>query len=297
MQINFLYTNATYKTNMMKTDIELANIVCQAWNDLNAELLEAYISDDFAYESVWVLETMYGKERYLDYLRGKFNAIKSSGSVVKAKVYYQEVIGKHVVVLNQDGARESAIELFVKDRLIVKMWMRPLSLTLPGVFKSNKPDSKEFVATETQQIKSIDLQDCDIVKEMEELAKRPEEEQPWYMKSMIANNKDVEIAIRCIEQYFEKEFPDINMSWNFQTKQPDYCDLSFSFGCGTFDVLIESHYGNMRFLDISQIDKLIDECKKNNHVACIAALRSETEVSLINPTTDDTIIFNTFIGR
>ena len=114
---------------------------------------------------------------------------------------------------------------------------------------------------------------------------------------MMANNKDVETAIRCIEQYFEKEFPGINMSWISQTKQPDYCDLSFSFGCGTFDVLIESHYGNIRFLDISQIDKLIDECKKNNHVACIAALKSETKVSLINPITDDTIIFNTFIGR
>ena len=277
---------------MMKTDIELANIVCQAWNELNAELLEAYISEDFAYESVWVLETMYGKERYLDYLRGKFNAIRSSRSVVKAKVYYQEAIGKHVVVLNQDGARESAIELFVKDGLIVKMWMRPLSLALSGTFTSNKPEFKEFVASENQPIKSDEP--CGTllgIREREELAKRPEEEQPWYMKSMIANNKDVETAIRCIEQYFEREFPDINMSWKFQTKQPDYCDLSFSFGCGTFDVLIESHYGNIRFLDITRIDKLIDECKKNNHVACIAALRSETKVSLINPTTDDTISF------
>lgn len=292
-----MYTDVTYKTKMMEKDIELANIVCHAWNELNAELLEAYISDNFVYESVWVLESMHGKEPYLDYLRGKFNAIKSSGSVVKAKVYYQEAIDKHVVILNQDGVRESAIELFVKDGLLFKMWMRPLALNLPGVFTSNKIDSKEFVATETQQIKSIDLQDCAIVKEMEELAKRPEEEQPWYMKSMIANNKDVETAKRCIEQYFEREFPEISMSWILQTKQPDYCDLSFSFGCGTFDVLIESHYGNMRFLDISQIDKLIDECKKNNHVACIAALRSETKVSLINPTTDDTIIFNTFVKR
>lgn len=281
----------------MKTDIELANIVCQAWNELNAELLEAYISDNFAYESVWVLETMHGKEEYLGYLRGKFNAIKSSGSVVKAIAYYQEAIDKHVVVLSQDGARESAIELFVKDGLIVKMWMRPLSLTLPGTFMSSKPDSKEFVPTETQQIKSINLQDCDIVKEMEELAKRSEEKQPWYMKSMIANNKDVETAIGCIEQYFEREFPEINMSWIFQTKKLEYCDLSFSFGWGTFDVLIESHYGNMRFLDISQIDKLIDECKKNNHIACIATLKSETKVSLINPTTDDTISFAKYIEQ
>lgn len=282
---------------MMETDIELANIVCQTWNELNAELLEPYLSDNFVYESVWVLETMHGKAKYLDYLRGKFNAIKSSGSVVKAIVYYQEAIDKHVVVLSQDGARESAIELFVKDGLIVKMWMRPLSLTLPGRFMSSKPDSKEFVPTETQQIKSINLQDCDIVKGMEELAKRPEEERPWYMKSMIATKAEVETAIRCIEKYFETTFPNISMTWNPKTELMDYCDLSFSFGSETFDVLIESHYGNTRFLDYSKIRKLIDECKKNNHVACIAALNSETKVSLINPSTDNTIPFTKYIEQ
>lgn len=31
----------------MKSDFELANIVCQAWNELNVELLEADISDNF----------------------------------------------------------------------------------------------------------------------------------------------------------------------------------------------------------------------------------------------------------
>lgn len=279
----------------MKYDFEVANIVCQTWNELNAELLEPYLSDNFEYVSVWVLKTMHGKEEYLDYLRGKFNTIKSSKRVVKAKVYYQEAIDKHVVVLNQDGKKEVALELTLNNNLIAQMWMRPLSLTLPAGFTSNRPDSKVFVATETQQVKSIDLQDCDIVKEMEELAKRPEEERPWYMKSMVSNETEVKIAIRCIEQYFKTAFPDINMTWNPKTEQMDYCDLSFSFGSGTFDVLIESHYGNTRFLDFSKIRKLIDECKKNNHIACIAALKSETKVSLINPSTDNTIPFTKYI--
>lgn len=280
---------------MLKYDYEIAEIVCQTWNELNAELLEPYLSDNFAYESVWVLKTMHGKAEFLDYLRGKFQAIKASESVVKAKVYYQEKIDKHVVVLNQDDKKEVALELTLNNNLIAQMWMRPLSLTLPAGFTSNRPDSNEFVTTETQQVKSIDLQDCDIVKEMEELAKRPEEERPWYMKSMIANETEVTIAIRCIEQYFKTAFPDINITWNPKTEQMDYCDLSFSLGCGTFDVLIESHYGNTRFLDFSKIKELIDECKKNNHVACIAALKSETRVFLVNPNTDDTISFAKYI--
>ena len=278
----------------MENEKNMAEIVSQAWNNLNADLLEPLLSDAFEYESVWVFQTLKGKKEYLEYLRGKYDAIKKSKSNVTASVFFQKQIGKYVVLLQQDGTRGSAIELFIKDELIIKMWIRPLDLTLPGIFTSNKPKSKGIVTSETRQIKSINSGNHDnhpLLREIEKLRKRPEEEQPWYMKSMIANRSEVQTVIRCIEQYFEKEFPNISISWNFQTERSDYCDLSFSFGSGTFDVLIDSHYGNIRFLSISQIDKLINECKKNNHVACIAALKSETKVSIVNPTTDDAIPF------
>ena len=46
----------------------IADIVCQAWNELDASLFESILSDDFEYISVWVLETMKGKDRYMEYI-------------------------------------------------------------------------------------------------------------------------------------------------------------------------------------------------------------------------------------
>lgn len=45
---------------MRKSDFELAEIVCKAWNEKNVDFLEPYLSDEFINESVWVLETMHG---------------------------------------------------------------------------------------------------------------------------------------------------------------------------------------------------------------------------------------------
>ena len=273
---------------------EVAEIVCRAWNTLDANLIEPLLSNDFEYESVWVFETMKGKNRYLDYLRGKFKAIKDSGSVVKAEVYYQEIIGKHIVILNQDGKGGTALEIALNKNGIKQIWMRPPSLTLPATFTSKPKGDVVARATAANQIKSIELEDCSIEKEMEELAKKPEEERPWYMKSMKANDRDIQHAVRCIKGYFSTNFPNSGMHWIGMEEKTDYCDLTFTFGDATFDLLIEYHYGNVRFLDITPINKLVEECKNRGHVACIAALRSETEVSFINPTTSSPIDFSKY---
>lgn len=38
----------------------IAEIICRAWNTLDALLFESLLTDDFEYISVWVLETMKG---------------------------------------------------------------------------------------------------------------------------------------------------------------------------------------------------------------------------------------------
>lgn len=274
---------------------EVAKIVCRAWNTLDVNLIEPLLCNDFEYVSVWVLQTMKGKDRYLDYLRGKFKAIKDSSSVVKAEVYYQEEIDKYIVLLNQDRTRDAALEITLNEEGIKQIWMRPPSMTLPAAFTS-EPGGGDLVsrATTANQIKSIDLEDCSITKEMEELAKKPEEEQPWYMKSMKANDSDIEHAVRCIESYFSTKYPNLGIQWICMEEKADYCDLSFAFGGTTFDLLIEYHYDNVRFLDIKPINELVDECKNRGHIVCIAALRSDTEVSFINPTTSASIDFSKY---
>ena len=50
---------------------KVAQIICKAWNTLDANVLEPYLSDDFEYASVWdeswgqVLDSMNHGDRYL----------------------------------------------------------------------------------------------------------------------------------------------------------------------------------------------------------------------------------------
>lgn len=81
------------------TQKELAEIVAKTWNTLDVKHIEPYLSDDYIYESVWVLETMRGKENYIDYLKGKFEAIKKSGNKVEAEVVFQSGIDEYVVAI------------------------------------------------------------------------------------------------------------------------------------------------------------------------------------------------------
>jgi hypothetical protein len=127
-----------------ETRKEITEIVCQAWNELDASIFESILSEDFEYISVWVLETMKGKDRYMDYITGKFESIRKGNNPVTAEVIYQEVIDKYVVVLNQ-GGNLAALEPTIQDNLLKSLWMRPVEMTLPAVFTSKKPNSTKRV--------------------------------------------------------------------------------------------------------------------------------------------------------
>ncbi len=120
----------------------IAEVMCRAWNELDASLLEPILSDDFEYISVWVLETMKGKDRYMEYISGKFESIRKGNNAVSAELIYQEPIDKYVVVLNQ-GGNLAALEPTIQDDLLKSLWMRPVEMTLPTVFTSKKPNSNE----------------------------------------------------------------------------------------------------------------------------------------------------------
>ena len=111
----------------------ITELICQAWNELDASLFESILSEDFEYISFWVLETMKGKDRYLDYIKGKFEAISNSDNPVSEEVMYQKAIDKNVVVLNQ-GGNLAALEPTIQDDMLCRLWMRPVDMTLHTVF-------------------------------------------------------------------------------------------------------------------------------------------------------------------
>ena len=269
------------------SDKEVAEIICKAWNILDASLIKPLLLEEFEYVSVWVLDTMKGKEKYLDYLSRKFETIKTSGSKVKADVWFQEAIGKHVVLLNQDGIRSCALEITLTDDGVKQIWMRPPSLTLPAVFSSKKP---EGINVAERLDEPIDISNMPIVREVEEM--NDDDEDSWLWTEMIASQQDMANTVRCIEHFFSTKYPSVKLSWIHKEEKGEYCDLMFSAGKTIFDVLIELHYGNERFLDVGQTNNLIENSKRNNHVPCIAALASEAKVYLMDPVTTDLVDFD-----
>ena len=71
-------------------DKRIIETVCQAWNKLDASLYESILSENFEYISFWVFETMKGRDRYMDYIKRKFEAIRNGDNPVSAEVVYQE---------------------------------------------------------------------------------------------------------------------------------------------------------------------------------------------------------------
>lgn len=136
-----------------KSGKRIAEVVCQAWNELDASLFELILSDDFEYISVWVLETMKGKVRYMDYIIGKFEAIRRGNNPVVAEVIYQEPIDKYVVVLNQ-GGNLAALEPTIQDNMLKSLWMRPVEMMLPAAFTTKKPFQDEKREEERKKTES-----------------------------------------------------------------------------------------------------------------------------------------------
>lgn len=54
---------------------KVTETVCQAWNKLDASLYESILSENFEYISVWVFETMKGRDRYMDIKKQPVNMV------------------------------------------------------------------------------------------------------------------------------------------------------------------------------------------------------------------------------
>ena len=75
----------------------LADIIALAWNKLDADVLAPHLSDNIQYNSVWVDNTIKGKAQYLDYLKDKFDTLRTADELPLADVINEngkEIRGK-----------------------------------------------------------------------------------------------------------------------------------------------------------------------------------------------------------
>jgi hypothetical protein len=59
-------------------ELDLIRLYAKAWNTLNAEVIEPYLSEDVIYESQDVLSSLNGKIKVLSHLRGKMQTIREN---------------------------------------------------------------------------------------------------------------------------------------------------------------------------------------------------------------------------
>ncbi len=62
---------------MLNLEIENLKLIARTWNNLDVSFIEPILSDNFTYESQWVLIPINGKDSFLSYLNSKFLAIKA----------------------------------------------------------------------------------------------------------------------------------------------------------------------------------------------------------------------------
>jgi hypothetical protein len=102
------------RTRTHMNEIELLIEYVKAWNNLDTSYLENILSDDFAYTSQWVFETMHGRDTYITYLGGKFKTmLKNPASIPSAEIAYFRYAymdkDKPCIVLTQRDTQASLI--------------------------------------------------------------------------------------------------------------------------------------------------------------------------------------------
>ncbi len=103
-------------------ELDIMNIYASAWNMRDAYLIAPYIDSSFHYTSDWVFDVLPGKTEFIEYFQGKLDAIKVSGSEVKAAVGVNDKSGKFAILLEQDGDK-AIIETEIKNGKLVQARM------------------------------------------------------------------------------------------------------------------------------------------------------------------------------
>lgn len=105
------------------TQQDLTAILCQTWKQLDVNILEPFLDEDFKYNSVWVGSTLKGKTEYIQYLKRKYETFKNTDSCP-----VMDVINEYGIALPHflQGDREGVLDYECKNGKITHILMRPL---------------------------------------------------------------------------------------------------------------------------------------------------------------------------
>lgn len=260
---NYILKKSSKSNNPVRltSHMHAAEIMCACWNNLNSSIIEPYLSEDIEWKgdmyfepqnaSVWVIDqpiTIRGKKNYLNYLNETFERLKLLKNSFSADIVCEnDEYRARVTIDHQD--KDEVNRLTIENGLITKIEIMP----------SFEWWGKEFGSSPFGVISQTDFH--------EQAA-----------------------AVAAIELYVKSEIGDIPIKWAtpYELKN-SHCQLSFTCDGLSYDVLVEIHSFDdrkARFVMKSEYDRLLDGCRKNNHIPCILALNEDMEFSSLTLSED-----------
>lgn len=121
---------------------ELLIEFAKGWNNLDVSFMEDILDENLEYTSQWVIETMHGKNNYLNYIEGKFKTIRNSINIPQAELgYYKNIFSeenKPCLVIAQ-GDNKVVVLANVKDGKLSKINMVGIPLPNNAILFDFKP--------------------------------------------------------------------------------------------------------------------------------------------------------------
>lgn len=108
------------------TNLELVEKYAEAWQKMDVDIIAPYLDESFKYSSFFVFETL-NRSRYIEYLRGKFDAIKRDHNIPVVSVG-KDRRGEPCILLHQDGNDPACITVEICNGKIVEGYMVPYSI-------------------------------------------------------------------------------------------------------------------------------------------------------------------------
>lgn len=109
----------------LRTPQEMAEIIANAWRNLDVSEIREILAEGYEYNSMWVFEAMHGADQYLGYLAGKFKSLQDGNSKpvvceVRSNERYAEIELQQPV----NGKTNNVMLQFeIKDGRIISGWM------------------------------------------------------------------------------------------------------------------------------------------------------------------------------
>lgn len=108
-------------TESPSLEIKALSAYAEAWNKLDTSIVAPFLKDELHYSSFYVFAEIKSKDEYLNYLRGKFQAIKTKGSKVVANV----IPNRNLIKLIQGDSRVAVLDVKFDEGLIARADMMP----------------------------------------------------------------------------------------------------------------------------------------------------------------------------